>query len=366
MYDGQVDLYGLGWILSQLYSNLMPRRGTTLSEQVMRTECGANEVARRELQDIVETRALLFDVNPATRLTLDGLEARAWMMTNREAMTDIQPVPLQRHDTTSQRQFLRRFGKRLVAVSAVLKPPFPAEGMVLKEILSGDWTCLLIEKPNGSYDTFPSADTKLMLRQRIFFGCKQQATVQVTCTSQEALSALVAAMDEEGRVTSTIKVGDTDILQGFELKDPAETKLDVGVALSFEYEPRLMLSHKLKLDFSDSLARSEAYTALSPFSLEFDAFEFPEKLVTPSAVLGPDDFKVEANQLALDFRSTYNINLAGLARPTAGRMEVEWMPGPRSLVCPGTYGLVVRKPTTAGTTLPTITDAELIEKGLAA
>lgn len=362
MYDGQVDLYGLGWVLSQLYSELFPRRGNTLSEQVLRSECGDDAAARAELQDLVETRGKLIVSDPARRMTLDEMQARPWMSAARE--NDALVIGPS-ETSTSQRASLRKFSKRLVAVCAVLQSPFPRAGMLLKDIHSADWTCLLIEKPSGEYDTFPSADSKLELRQRIFFGCKPNASVEVTCATAEEAQALMTNIDRDGHVSKDMTVGETEVLEGYTLRNSADVKPGANVNFVFDYDPKLRLARALKLDFSDEKARQETYHALSPFSLEFDAFEFPEHLVSPMAVLGPENYKTEDSQIALDFRTKYLINLAGVARPTDGRLEVEWMPGPRTMLCPGSLGLVVRKPTKSGITLPTVTCEKLAEMGLA-
>jgi serine/threonine protein kinase len=363
MYDGQVDLFGLGWILSQLYSDLLPRRGNIISEAVMRSECGDDAEAREILQDLAETRGKLIVTDPERRMTLDEMEARPWMRTGRGDTVLVPNLLGDTSDTSSRRSVLRKFSKRLVAVCAVLQSPFPRAGMLLKDIHSADWTCLLIEKPNGEYDTFPSADTKLELRQRIFFGCKPNASVQLTCASEDEVQTLIANLDGEGHISKDLTVGGTEVLEGYTLRNSTDVK--VGAAVVFDYDPKLRLSRMLKLDFSDEKARQETYHALSPFSLEFDAFQFQENLVSPVAVLGPESCKSDDSQLALDFRSKYAINLAGIARPTDGKLEVEWMPGPHSLLCPGSFGLVVRKPTKSGITLPTVTCEKLVEMGLA-
>eukprot|EP00927_Polykrikos_kofoidii_P068616 TRINITY_DN6395_c1_g1_i1.p1 TRINITY_DN6395_c1_g1~~TRINITY_DN6395_c1_g1_i1.p1 ORF type:complete len:578 (-),score=81.42 TRINITY_DN6395_c1_g1_i1:191-1732(-) len=360
-YDGKVDVFGLGYILNQLYSKLIPRKGKRPSLSALRGECGDCIVARRELEDIVITSQELMNPSPEERITLSELDGKQWMKAARGSEDG---VPLLSPTPEVERKFLRRFGKRLVTRYAKLDAPFPAEGLLLKNVASKDWTCLLIEGKNGTFDTFPRADTMLLRGQRIFFGCKEKATVEVSCTSTSEADALRKALDKEGHLTEDMTIGGTVLLRGYELCDPRARDFLIGTKIAFESDPKMLLSLKLKLQFTDELARSENYKALMPFSLEFDAFEFPEELVSPSAVLGSQEFKSDEKQVALNFRSKFEINLAGIVNPGVQGQAVEWMPGPRSVVVPGSFGLVVRKPTTAGVSLPTITDLELEEKGL--
>eukprot|EP00927_Polykrikos_kofoidii_P068637 TRINITY_DN63989_c0_g1_i1.p1 TRINITY_DN63989_c0_g1~~TRINITY_DN63989_c0_g1_i1.p1 ORF type:complete len:603 (+),score=80.16 TRINITY_DN63989_c0_g1_i1:272-1810(+) len=363
MYDAMVDVFGLGWILSQLYCNLITRKNGQLSENVLNIECGDDIGARTELQELMKTKEQLTKTNPAERMTLDQLEACAWIKTAREfepqsILSQSRPVEV------ANRSFVRRFRKRLVSLCANLQDPFPAEGMLLEDIDSPDWTCLLIEKPSGHYDTFPSATTRIRRGERIFFQHKDAAQVEVICTNDEELQTLVGKLDSDGQILEETTVGGVTLRRGCELRNSTEEKLGVGVALCFDYDPSLQLSRMLKMDLSESKTRAETVQHLIPFSLEFDAFQFPGRLVTPSAVLGPGVFKATAHQRALDFRASYRINLAGIARLVEGSWEVNWMPGPDAVVLPGDFGLVVRRPSNAGITLPTITDSDLVNKGL--
>eukprot|EP00927_Polykrikos_kofoidii_P024695 TRINITY_DN2239_c0_g1_i8.p1 TRINITY_DN2239_c0_g1~~TRINITY_DN2239_c0_g1_i8.p1 ORF type:complete len:576 (+),score=84.19 TRINITY_DN2239_c0_g1_i8:95-1822(+) len=361
VYDEKVDLYGLGWILAQLYSRLLPRKGHHIPENVLQHESGGDAENRNVLEDLAFTKEHLTLMDPKLRWSLTTLQARKWLKIDgpRVAVVNMGLTTWE-----VERKHLRKFKQRLVATCAHLQKPFPENGLLLKDVISSDWTCLLVENSDGTYDTFPCADTMLRRGQRIYFGCKTSTTTSVPITSETEVVSLKNSLDETGRLTTDIVVGETELLAGFEM-DQSVDSISVGNKIEFLCDPRVRLSRALHLTVSEDLARSENHKALIPFSLEFDAFEIPTKLVSPSAILGPEDFKTKTDQIALDFRGKYRINLACIAKPDADGLTMDWMPGPRSEVVPGCFGLVVRKPTKSGISVPTITDEELMEKGLA-
>lgn len=105
---------------------------------------------------------------------------------------------------------------------------------------------------------------------------------------------------------------------------------------------------------AQSVGRSvNAKAGLMAFSLEFDCFQFPAH-IGKGAVIGSTQ---DGDATSLNLRGNFNLNLAGILRPSTE--EPEWFPGPTAMVETGDLGLVVRSPCKDGTTEHTVTDDQL-------
>jgi serine/threonine protein kinase len=98
---------------------------------------------------------------------------------------------------------------------------------------------------------------------------------------------------------------------------------------------------------------TDSKAGLMAFSLEFDCFEFPKHISSKSAI-GPT---APEGGTALNLRKHFGLNIAGIKRRDSA--EPVWFPGPDEVVEHGDLGLIVRCPCRDGTTDPTVVDADL-------
>eukprot|EP00927_Polykrikos_kofoidii_P007246 TRINITY_DN1295_c2_g1_i3.p1 TRINITY_DN1295_c2_g1~~TRINITY_DN1295_c2_g1_i3.p1 ORF type:complete len:594 (-),score=74.98 TRINITY_DN1295_c2_g1_i3:61-1803(-) len=346
-YDGKVDVYGIGWILSELYGF---RHHHTADE--------FSPTAPKTSQHVFETWRKVITSDPRHRFTLERLRDEPWLSTRRDHSL-LDRLGIDDVKRSRPRKHLHRFSERLIAVSATLRSPFPADGIELVEVTTKGWTCLLIERSDGSVDTSPSANTRLFRSDRVYFGIRDVTSTQVTLRSDEDVRNLFLHLDTANRLIRDIQCDETVLREGSELISTPKSEIAMGVPLTFRYDSEYLLRHKLRVDLSKEGLFSDD-CAFVPFYLEFDAFKFPEHLVTPSAVIGPPTDRCRG----LNFRDEYKINLGGIARPSKAGWCVDWMPLPTSEVFPGDCGLVVRAPTKAGLSVPTISDEQLLRMKL--
>eukprot|EP00931_Biecheleriopsis_adriatica_P018829 TRINITY_DN13035_c0_g1_i4.p1 TRINITY_DN13035_c0_g1~~TRINITY_DN13035_c0_g1_i4.p1 ORF type:complete len:611 (+),score=77.13 TRINITY_DN13035_c0_g1_i4:80-1912(+) len=363
VYGPEVDAFGLGWILHEFYHPFLgytppgQQQGSGLMAAMVHLL--APLVPGHPVRDMMDGELLKTFKNRISRTekdfeyvvnrwTIDQLENCEWLRT--EFPPAEQNIPS--GDPTRDHR-VHRFSQLCRAVNAHLSEELPSMSLMdfnrTLQLSGNDWVVLLVDPNNEEEDfiTFPNKDTRLSPGQRVIFGVQDDPVekIEILLEHEDDKKKLRKVIDDDGRVSQDVSVAGQNLVEGMWIREGFGrlNEIELGTKVCFGKSPRLELYRKLKLPLHHGPMTKEVVS----FTLDVDCFEFPKSIFegNDSAVLGHEQVD---GHIPLNFRHAYKVNVAGVATKAEGHdagLQVQWAPGPKTVVKPGDLCLVVRAPT---------------------